>query len=125
MNLDPIADYLAANSDLAVGVDLFTYSMPPFVDAGVLLVAEMTHSFVDHEMPGIFKNRYQAIVRDSVYDTGKARADEIFAKLYLRNVDLGEYVVTYSRPLNQPIPFSRSEGDLVEFSVNFEIRYRS
>ena len=124
MNLDPICDYIAANTDLVVAENLFSYSIPAQVSNAVLLVAESANGFVDHEIPGIFKNRYQVIVRDAVYETAKTRADELFDLLNLREVDMGEYVVTHSLPRHKPFPFRRSDGDLVEFSINFDVRYR-
>ena len=125
MNLDPIRDYIAANTTLTVGKDLFSYSMPPQVDKGVLILTEAAGNRVDHEVKGVFKGRYQIIVRDTDYDIGMLRANQMFNLLDLLEENMGTYVVTYSRPRHTPLPFSRSEGDLIEFSINFDLRYRN
>ena len=124
MNLKPLQDYIAAHTDLVFGQDLFEYSLPARVTKAVVLVLEPANAYVDHEIPGLFKNRFQVIVRDPVFDDGRARADELFDLLKFENVDLTEYKVDYCRPRHKPLPFSRSAGDTVEFSINFEIRYR-
>lgn len=124
MNLDPIRDYIASNSDLITGKDLFSYFSPHTAQSSVLLVTGATGNMPDHEVKGVFKGRYQVIVRDPNYDAAKARASALYDLLNLLETDMGEYVVTYSRPRNTPVPFSRSEGDLVEFSINYDIRYR-
>jgi len=124
MNLSPIRDYIAASSNMIVGRDLFVYSMPATVKRGVLLVTESAGNHVLHETPGAFEGRYQIIVRDPDYEKGYARAEEMFDMLNLIEMDLTTYVVTYSRPRHTPLPFSRSSGDLIEFSINFDFRYR-
>ena len=122
MNLQPIRDYIGDNTDMTVGEDLFTFSMPPQVKEGVIVVTETAGQHVDHYMPGIFKGRYQIISRSPDYDAAYDRAQELFDLLNMREVDLGDYVVTYSMPRHTPMPYRRSEGDLVECSVNFNIR---
>lgn len=62
MDLDPIQDWVAANSTLQAGVDLFTYSMPQGVKKGVLLLLEVPDGKVDHEIPGRYWSRIQVIV---------------------------------------------------------------
>lgn len=125
MNLHPIRDYIAANTSLKVGETLFSYSIPADVDVGVLVVSEPAGNRVDHEIKGVFKGRYQIIVRDKDFDSGMLRANQLFTLLDLIETDMYEYVVTYSRPRNTPLPFARSDGDLIEFSINYDIRYRN
>lgn len=125
MNLFPIQDFIQSQTTLINGVDLFVYSMPAPVTAGVLLTHESAGNRVDHEMPGIFEGRFQVIVRDTDYDLGFQRAWEIFYLLTLLEQDLTDYIVTYCRPRHTPMPFSRSDGDLIEFSINFDLRYRN
>jgi len=125
MRLEPITDYIEQETDLTNGVDLFTHSMPAGASTGVLVVTEGAGNRVDHEIKGIFTGRYQVIVRDKNYGAATQRAYELFNMLDLVEEDLGVYVVTYSRPRHTPIPIGgRSNGDLIELSINFEFRYR-
>jgi len=124
MNVYPIRDHIAANTDLVVGETLFSFHMPPDIKRGVLVITENSGDRPDHEISGIFKARYQVIVRDYDFDNGMRRAEDIYALLNLIETDMNDYVVTYSRPRNTPLPFSRSSGDMIEFSINFDIRYR-
>lgn len=124
MNLEPISNYIAANTDLEQGTTLFDYVMPSGIKSGVLLISEPSLNQVDQEIKGVVRGRFQAVVRGKSFTEGKTRAKELFDLLNLLEMDLTEYTVTYCRPIAEPFPFARSEGANVEFSVNFEIRYR-
>lgn len=126
MKLEPIQDYIAGSTDLTMGRDLFVYSMPASAKSAVLIVTENAGNQVDHEVKGVFKGRYQIIVRDSDMGRCTTRAYELFDLLDLTETDVGEYVITYSRPRHTPNPIGgRSEGDLIEMSINFDLRYRT
>lgn len=126
MRLEPITEYVAANTSLTEGVNLFTHTMPADVSFGVILVTEGAGNYVDHEVKGVFKGRYQAIIRGTDYDQATDLAYEIFELLNLQEVDMTTYVLTYSRPRHTPIPIGgRSKGDLIELSINFDFRYRT
>lgn len=129
MNLDPIVDYLAAELSLNVGGNapgaVFGYQAPAGIDDSILVVMEPELQFVDHEIKGVFSGRIQTIVRGKTFTSVKARAAQVFATLDIAEVDMTEYVVTYCRPRNTPFPLPRSEGGLIEFSINFDIRYRT
>tara|TARA_R110000851_G_scaffold59347_11_gene137423 strand:- start:12744 stop:13127 length:384 start_codon:yes stop_codon:yes gene_type:complete len=125
MKLEPISQYIEDNTNLELGVNLFTHSMPPDVNEGVLVVTESAGNRVDHEVIGVYLGRFQTIIRSQNYGTGTARAYEVFNLLNMSEVDLTEYVVTYSRPRHTPHPIGgRSTGDLIELSINFDLRYR-
>lgn len=126
MKLEPIQDYIDAETDLTTGVDLFVHSMPADVKQGVLIVTESAGNRVDHEVKGVFLGRYQVIVRDSDMARCSARAYEMFDLLDLVETDMTEYVITYSRPRHTPnVIGGRSKGDLIEMSINYDLRYRN
>lgn len=125
MNLLPIRNYIAANTDLVPRKTLLVFSMPADLKSGVVLVPSPVGGRIDHEIPGIYEERFQAIVRDPHYQPGMDRAEELFNLLTLLNVDMGEYVVDYCRPRHTPFAYPRSDSDLLEFSVNFDVRYRT
>lgn len=123
MNLDPIRDYLEeAIYTLTTGRTLFSYTMPPTVTRGVLLIPSQTGLEIDHEVGGSSSGRFQVIVRSEDFDAGSNLAYLISKELTLLNKALTEYVVVYCRPRHQPVYFPRSEGDQIEFSVNFDVR---
>lgn len=124
MNLDPIRDYLGGLlPELKVGRTLFTYTMPPTVKRGVLLIPSPTGLEIDHEVGQASKGRYQVIVRAEEFSAGMALAKRVSDMLTLENVSmLVEYKVVYSRPRHLPIFFPRSQGDQIEFSINFDVR---
>lgn len=126
MRLEPIAEFIENNTNLIRAKTLFVHSMPAGVNPAVLMVTENAGNRVDHEVKGVFLGRYQVIVRDASYSNCSTRAYELFSLLYLLEENMGEYVVTYSRPRHTPNPIGgRSAGDLVELSINFDLRYRS
>ncbi|MDX5412908.1 MAG: minor capsid protein [Rhodobacterales bacterium] len=123
MNLDPIRDYLGSLiPSLVVARNLFTYTMPPTVSRGVLLVPSPVGLEINHEVGKASSGRYQVIVRSEDYTAGLELANFVSESLTLLNLDLGEYTVVYSRPRHTPISFPRSEGDQIEFSINFDVR---
>lgn len=122
MYLEAIQDHIAANTTLQTGVDLFVEGFPAHADTGVLLTTEpLADPGVDIELRGRFRHRFQVIVRDPDRADGQARADELFWLLFnSKRQSLGDYVVHYMHPRHAPIPYRRSEGDAVEFSINVD-----
>lgn len=125
MDLEPIRDFIASNTDLRAGRTLFLYSGPAALDRYVLLLSELgVGGRVDYEIPRRLEDRFQVIVRDSAPDAARKRANQLFDLLSLEGVrDFGLYTTSYVRPLQSPILYRRSDGDLVEASINFTTLY--
>ena len=124
MDLLPIRDYIASEKPFyETAHNLFVYSMPPQVNIGVLIVTEPSGAEVDHEIAGVYKNRFQIIVRHSDYEAGQAMAIELFHLLNIRAQALGDYWFYYIRPRHLPIPYRRGESDLMEFSINYDTHF--
>lgn len=121
MELEPIQDYLAANTTLVSGQDLFIYHKPHEVEPAVQLVLDDSGNRVDSEITGRYIQRFQVIVSDPDYTRGKNRAAEIFDLLRSEvTQDWTGYCTSYIRPMSLPINYRRSAGDVVEWSINFE-----
>lgn len=125
MNLTPIQDYINDNTTWVTGVDLFSYSMPHDLDRGVLVITDGTGNRPDHEVPGIFVARFQVIIRNPDILEGMQQANALYDLLNLLNTDLIDYHVEYSRPRHTPISYPRSPGSVIEWSINYDIRYRT
>jgi len=121
MDLVPILDYLQTNTDLRSGVDLFLFRMPSSVDNGVLITIEPDMGRVDHEIPGRYNSRFQVIVRNSDYVTGRALAMTLFDLLSIEHRhDFISYETQYIRPAHLPFDYRQSDGGKIEFSINFD-----
>lgn len=122
MKLEPIQDKVEAATDLTSGTDLFIYSMPNSVQTGVMISIDDDSGKADHEIPGRYWTEVQIVSRSSDYIAARDRAYELMNVLRSETVeDYGEYCTNYFRPTTLPIPYRRSDGDLVEFSINFEV----
>lgn len=124
MKLEPIATYLEGQTTLVTGQTLFVYSMPDTIRRGVLLRLPLTGTPIDHEIPGRYFTSLQAVIRDNDYTRGETTANTVKDALDLRHVQVGDMFLTYLRPRHLPIPFPRAESDLIEFSVNFDVRFK-
>ena len=121
MDLYPIQDFVETNTSLTIGVDLFVFSIPHGIDKGVLLTREVSETRVDHEIPGRSQSRFQVIVRDPDHETGKALAYELYWLLWIREfTDWTDFCTNYIRPRHEPVAFRRSDGDVIEWSINYE-----
>lgn len=123
MNLEPFASHLESQGIGVVGDNIFYYEMPAVVETGILLRESQAGTLIDPELPGYRKTYFRAVVRDGSYSAGLALSEQVLEALTIANVSLSNLSVKFVRPLNEPIVFPRSEGDAVEFSINFEAVY--
>ena len=124
MDLTPLRDFVIDQEpDYEEGRNLFMFHMPAQVQIGTVLVVETPGAGVDHEIPGTFKQRIQAIVRHSDYTEGQNMARRLYDMLNLRRVQIGGYYFHYIMPRHLPIPYRRGESGLVEFSVNYDTHF--
>lgn len=124
MDLEPIRDHIGTLLPrLAVGVDLFAYSMPAQTSRGVVVVAEPAMSSIDYYIQGVYKHRIQVIVRDSDYTRGMKTANEISDLLKGERLTIGNHFFDFIRPRHLPMAYQRGESDQMEFSVNYDTRF--
>lgn len=129
MNLLELAEFLEAQElDLRVTgtmKNLFLTHMPAQVTRGVLLRENAPGPMVDHEIPRYYRASFQVVVRHDDYPKGRKMAEDISAALTMHEVTIGSMLFHYSRPRHLPFVFPASQGDLLEFSVNFDACYVS
>lgn len=119
MNLEPIAEYLEAQAAGTTGVDIFVYEMPHGVKSGVALLNSLSGTPIDHELPGYYKAPFQIVVRNPNYQAAEAKATEVMNLLTFERQVIGTMSFQYLRPNHLPVGYPRSDGDEVEFSINF------
>lgn len=124
MNLFDIQDYIVSQvTDLQISVDLFVFHMPETVKSGVLLALDTAGARSDDTIPGLYHNRFQTIIREVNYAEGYAMAKNISNVLDVRGLTLGSIRYDFIKPNHNPIPYRRGQSDLLEFSVNYKVRY--
>jgi len=124
MKLEPIADYLEAELiNLGYETPLYIFHFPETERSGILLLANLIGAKVDPDIENYRKGRFQAIVRATDYMQGEILAYAIENVLTMREKDLGSIKVKLCSPRHDPIAFQRSDGDVIEFSVNFNFVY--
>jgi len=124
MDLQSIQDHLVSEApEFQAGRNLFIYSMPSSVQIGTVILSEMSNAYADHEVPGLFYNPFQVVVRHRDYLPGQELANQIYDTLNLRRTTLGQYHFLYILPKHLPMPYRRGDSDLMEFSINFKAKF--
>lgn len=106
---------------------IFINDLPAMVEAGVLLKEGYSGANIDPEIKGLRKTRFQIAVRDS-------RENQVLSKRLCKKImdALSMEVETrvpdgilikHCRPLTEPIPYPISNGNNIEYSLNFFITY--
>lgn len=103
------------------GKTLFIHTIPSNVKSGIGLLMPLDGIAIDSELPGYRKGKVQAIVRHVEHALGATMANSVMDALTFLNRDLTGIHVHYCRPRHEPIVFPKSTGDLLEFSINFDI----
>jgi hypothetical protein len=117
--------------DLALGVagqSLFVHEMPAECKVGILVRLPLTGIKIDHELPGYHRGSTQFIVRAPSHTVGQPLADALLAAFTLNEVTLldaeGKGMhLKHMLPKTLPIVYRRSDGNGVEWSINFELAY--
>jgi len=130
MDLHSVAVYLA-EQDIGLRIsgsekNLFVHHMPARVASGVLLRQSFVGTPVDHELPGFYKTSFQVIVRHGDYKKGEALALSVRGVLTIRmERQVGNMWVRHILPRHEPLVYPVSEGDRLEWSINFDAVYNS
>ena len=129
MNLLDLAEYLEAQ-DIGLRVkgmekNLFLTHMPAQLRTGVLMRESAPGTVFDHELPQFYRVSFQVVVRHDDFLKGRKIAEDVSASLTVHEVTIGSMHLHYIRPRHQPFVFPASQGDLLEFSVNFDACYVS
>lgn len=131
MNLDCISQLLInAGFATALGVDIFQHHIPETApDGSLLLKMPMDGVPINHYVYGLYKGRFQVIMRSKNHAFGDARAPLINTSLTLQKVGFVDHNGnTLMRMLNcyattLPVVYPRSAGNEFEWSCNFLSHY--
>jgi hypothetical protein len=122
MNLEPILDYIASRGLGVKGVDLFAHSMPAKVKNGVMVMINSPATI--HPYQKCKRNgTLQVMVRGVTYGDIGNKAEAISSLLDAEGLVLGGLKLLIIYPLHEPMIYPRSEGSLLEASVNFNFTY--
>jgi hypothetical protein len=108
------------------GLDLFCHKMPSEITKGLVVMGDLAGSEIDHELVNWRIGQIQVILRDTDHASGLRRARAVMDALTVMHRDLppaggGPGIrLRRLRPIHDPIVYPRSEGDVLEFSLNFE-----
>lgn len=127
LSVEHIANVLAAANVGEIGKTLFAHRMPAEVTKGVLVLAPLAGDEIDHELPGWRRGRFQIIARARTpLEATMLALQATLALTWHKTRILPEappfpaVEVRYLRPMHDPAVYPKSEGNLVEASVNFE-----
>lgn len=126
MLLKIIAEYAESINAGTIGRDLFAYNMPETSNLGVLLRQPLTGAEIDYELPGYRKAKFQVIVRCKPVEIeqGLVKITEFVDMItVLSEMNLSGMQIKYMRPRHDPVLYPVSEGNNLEYSVNFDVVY--
>ena len=122
MNLMPLADLLEGAGVGVKGSSLFVNQMPPAAERAVMLRSPLAGSKINYELPGFYQTEFQVIARSHSFDDGDALIREAMDALLIEfETDIDTMRVNYCRPATEPVTYPLSLGNLLEFSVRFDI----
>lgn len=121
MNLLPIAQTLEEAGVGVMAETIFINMIPIDCQEGVLLRNKLSGTYIDYELPGYYKTRFQVIVRTKSVPVGEERMAQVFDALTLCEAQVTDMYIRYLRPVTMPITFPLSKGNLLEISADFEI----
>lgn len=102
---------------------IFMYEMPDKHGRAILLKVGAGGAAWDKDIPKYRKARLQAVIRETEFQRGYALAELVAASLNKGRLISESVCILRVNPLHDPIPYRRSEGGYIEFSVNFETVY--
>ena len=123
MNLEAVAKLVHDARLATLKKNLFIEAMPAKVNEGVMFRSDYYGTPIDHELPGYRKTEFQMIVRSAKYKDGRDLAVAISNLLTFGEKQVSGMAFQFLRPIHEPVSYPLSQGDLLEFSVNFETAY--
>lgn len=121
MNLEPF--FQIVKTKLPGERHIYKAHMPNNVKRGVLILHPLGGAGIDPNLPKYRKTRFQAIIRDTSFQSGYDLAKQVSDALEVARVTVGTVYIHFVRPLHDPVGFPQSGGGFIEFSVNFETAY--
>lgn len=123
MKLMPLADLLEAAGHGVKGESIFLNMMPADAESAILLRSPLSGTPIDYELPGYYRAEFQLIVRGRDYAATEAWIEQVVATLTMADKQVGPMRFNYCRPKTEPVSFPLSDGNLYEFSANFDTSF--
>lgn len=123
MELMPFVDRLEEAGLGLKGRDIFIYMIPADRPSGFLLRNKLSGTQIDYELPGFYQTKFQLIARSTSYPEGEESIKEAIKALTIKETQVGDMFVRYSRPVTKPVAFALSNGNLIEFAVDFDVAF--
>lgn len=127
---EQIAQYLQDKGVGTIGVDIFVHTMPAEAKNGLLIISTQNGINIDQEMPKWRRGKFQLIARDSRYNVAVKKANQALEHLAFEGwrtfpefADMPATDIYRIWPSTEPIVYPRSDMDVMEASVNYEIIY--
>jgi hypothetical protein len=106
------------------GKSLFLFELPGSAEKAIVLLPQLSGTKIDHELPGLLRPGFQLVVRArdhlSGYDLANAAVEALTMN---QDTQLDGILVKFVRPRHEPVPYPVSEGNYIEWSVNFDATY--
>lgn len=125
MNLLVIAQKLQTLEFGSLGTNLFYEHMPVTVKRGLLVTAQ-TPITRDKYVARLRSGSFQVIARqldDEDYQDPEVILNGVIDAIAGENVIIGDMRFLYLRARHDPLVFPKSDGNVVEASVNFDILF--
>lgn len=128
MNLMGVIQYLEQRKVGRVGESLFVTEMPMECKEGIVLLNTYTGTSINHYLPRWRDTGFRLVVRSYDYERGHALAEKASQALTIQQeTTMGrrrsEMLVKMMLPVNDPLPYRRSDGGNWEFQVDVECIY--
>lgn len=126
MNLEHLAKILETAQIGVANSDIYIDFMPATAKTGVLLRLPLTGVRTDWHLPNHYKTGVQAIVRAQKHATGSVIAAKVYKALTLTQKTAfanPAMIVQHLLPEHLPVVYPRSDGNGIEWSLNFRAVY--
>lgn len=121
MILKEMATILEENNIGTLGIDLFIYFMPFDVAVGILLLPRLSGELIDNDITGLRRGGFQVVVRTPDYDD--TLVNSIVPLLTIRGKVVKGLDIKYTLPKSEPVVYPATDGNNIEYSVNFDAVY--
>lgn len=124
MNLMPLANRLVAAGVGRPGESLFIEHMPGSTERAILLRNPLSGTRINYELPGYYRTEFQLIARCRTYPDGELLMRQALAALTLLvETAVEDHLFQFCRPRTEPVAFPLSQGNLLEWSVMFDVAF--
>lgn len=124
--LEELGTYVAANTSLVLGTDLFLSQLPDTPDTSVVITESSGAAPVDvlggQDLPAYERPRVQVVCRAASYTVARDLADDVYRALIKIAGDTlsGTHFIRVEA-VQSPFPLSRDEDRRVLFVCNYQV----